>query len=89
MKKIVKLIIIIFIITSMINVTGCNKNNKSNKIEIITTNYPEYDFVRAITKNSNNITVRLLLKPGTDIHDFEPTPRDIIDIKLNIIGNKS
>lgn len=81
MKKIVKLIIIIFIITSMINVTGCNKNNKSNKIEIITTNYPEYDFVRAITKNSNNITVRLLLKPGTDIHDFEPTPRDIIDIK--------
>lgn len=80
MKKVLKVLTCVFIIISIINISGCKKKEK-NKIEIITTNYPEYDFVRAITKGSNNIHVSMLLKPGTDIHDFEPTPNDIINIK--------
>lgn len=73
MKRIsfVLLLIILFI-------TGCSKEN-SNKLTIVTTNFPSYDFVRAIVKD--NVEVKMLLKPGVETHDYEPTPKDIIDIK--------
>lgn len=72
MKKVLVIIIMLFLIT------GCNKN--SQEYTIVATNFPSYDFARAITENSN-IKVEMLLKPGSEIHDFEPTPQDIIKIK--------
>ena len=72
MKKIFSILIILLIIC------GC-RNSKSNKITIVTTNFPSYDFVRSITKNSD-IEVKMLLKPGMEMHGYEPTPQDIIDI---------
>ena len=75
MKKIFSLIIIVLLF-----VTGCSFNKDSKNITIVTTNFPSYDFVRSIIKGSN-IDLKLLLKPGTDIHDYEPSPKDIIDIK--------
>ncbi len=72
MKKIFSFLIILLVIC------GC-RNSKSNKITIVTTNFPSYDFVRSITKNSD-IEVKMLLKPGMEMHGYEPTPQDIIDI---------
>lgn len=57
---------------------GCSTKNEN--ITIISTSFPGYDFVRAITKDSN-INVKMLIKPGVEIHNFEPTPKDIINIK--------
>lgn len=47
--------------------------------EIITTNFIGYDLTRATTGNTSNI--KMLLQPGAEAHDFEPTPQDIINIK--------
>lgn len=75
MKKIGILIILLLLI-----VTGCaGKSNKTNKIKIVTTNFPSYDFVRAVTKN-DNVELKMLTKPGEDLHHYEPSPKDIIDI---------
>ena len=61
--------------------TGCKVNkNTVNKKTIIVTNFPCYDFARAITKDTD-IEVKMLLKPGAEIHDFDPTPQDIINIQ--------
>lgn len=81
MKKIFSLMIIF-----VLCVTGCAKeinkdNDENDKLVIMSTIYPGYDFARAITNNSNNIEVKMLLKPGAEVHDFEPTPQDIIAIK--------
>lgn len=46
---------------------------------IISTSFAGYDFARAVTGSSDD--VRMLLKPGADMHDYEPTPQDIIDIQ--------
>ncbi len=62
----------------LICLTGCT--TKKDNITIISTSFPGYDFVRAITKNSN-VEVKMLVKPGVEVHNFEPTPKDIIDIK--------
>ena len=47
-------------------------------LKIITTNFPGYDFVRAV--GGDLVTVKMLLPPGAESHSFEPTPRDIIEI---------
>lgn len=79
MKKIKGLILTLVLIIGILFITGCKKSNSDN-LMILVSNFPSYDFVRAITKNSN-IEIKMLLKPGEDMHDFEPTPQNIIDIE--------
>ena len=55
-------------------------HKRSEKFEIVTSNFPTYDFVRAITANTN-INIKMLTKPGSDLHEYEPSPQDIIDIQ--------
>ena len=74
MKKILGLFLV------LICLSGCSSNNSKDNITIISTSFPGYDFVRAITKDSN-IVVKMLIKPGVEIHHFEPTPKDIINIE--------
>ena len=76
-----KLMLSFIIIVSFI-VSGCSKNDaiiENNKLSIVTTNFPPYDFVREIGKE--NVNVKILLKPGQESHSYEPTPKDIIDIQ--------
>lgn len=88
--KYIKITILTIII---ILIVGCTKQDETKKINIITTNFPSYDFARAITKNVEDVKVEMILKPGEEMHDFEPTPKDIINIqKSNIfiyVGGES
>lgn len=61
----------IFIITKLAG----NKNSA----RVISSNFVGYDFARAVTGDKSEIS--MLLKPGAEAHDFEPTPEDIINIK--------
>ena len=71
--KVILILLLIFFLS------GCNNSDKE-KMTIISTSFPGYDFARAITKDSN-IEVKMLVKPGVEIHNFEPTPKDIIDVR--------
>jgi zinc transport system substrate-binding protein len=46
---------------------------------VVTTVYPSYDFIREIAGDKVNLS--LLLPPGAESHSFEPTPRDVIQIR--------
>jgi len=47
--------------------------------KIISSNFVGYDFARAVTGDKDG--VKMLIKPGTETHDFEPTPQDIVAIQ--------
>ena len=83
MKKINKILLVfVAFVFSIVSLTGCNKNkDNENKLTIVTTNFPSYDFARAVVKDNKDVELKMLLKPGAESHDFEPTPQDIIDIK--------
>ena len=80
MKKNNKLLLTILFITFLVIVTGCGRNKSNAKYTIISTSFPGFDFARAIVKDSD-VDVRMLLLPGSEMHDYEPTPQDIIDIE--------
>ena len=51
----------------------------AKELNIVTTSFPQYDFVNHIVKNKAKVI--MLLKPGAQSHSFEPTPKDIISIQ--------
>ncbi len=54
---------------------------KSDKIQIISSVFPSYDFARQLTKNVDNVEVSLLITPGTEPHSYDPGVPDMAKIK--------
>ena len=79
-----KIVLIVGLAASIVLVGGFlwlkNNNSSDDNVVIITTAFPEYDAVRAVVGDTG-LPVKMLLKPGSEIHHFEPTPQDVIDIK--------
>nr|WP_245208941.1 metal ABC transporter substrate-binding protein [Gottfriedia endophytica] len=62
--------------------SGCSQQNtkkKNDKIKIVTTFYPMYDFAKNIV--GSNGDVELLIPAGTEPHDYEPSPKDMANIE--------
>lgn len=73
----------------MLTLYGCGRNAQQEaaqetapdgrpKVQVITTIFPPFDFVRRI--GGEYVEVNMLLKPGMEAHSYEPSPRDIIRI---------
>ena len=65
------------------SMTACvtNKDKKDDgKFQIVTTIFPEYDWVRELTKGNDNVEITLLLDNGVDLHSYQPTADDIIKV---------
>ena len=62
---------------------GCTaqpeKPHDETKLQIVCTSFPAYDFARAIAGDRAELT--LLIKPGSEVHSYEPTPKDMIRIQ--------
>ena len=80
-KAIISLIILILIIIGLILIF--NKQTipikEEGKITVIASIYPVYDFAKEIAGDKANVS--MLLSPGVEIHDYEPTPQDMINIQ--------
>lgn len=77
------LIAIMLVIFSLI-FAGCGKNtgldtSKDGKISVVCTTFPQYDWMREITKGHEDcVDLKLLIDNGVDIHSYQPTADDII-----------
>lgn len=59
---------------------SCGEVERSTgKISVVTTIFPYYDFASSVSKGTCDVD--MLLKPGSDVHSFEPTPSDILKIR--------
>lgn len=81
MKSILKKIITLCLtVTLIVSTCGCGvgkyRDLGEDKLLIVTTLFPQYDFARQIAGDRADVV--LLLSPGVEAHDFEPTPSDII-----------
>ncbi len=82
MIAIKKLIFLFFSVLTAVTVfSSCNTEpiTKTDKLSIVTTIYPYYEFAREIAGDKARVTQ--LIPPGAEIHSFEPTPKDILRIK--------
>lgn len=61
-------------------VAGCPQGpvHSPGKIQVVTTLFPLYDFVRAV--GGERVSVTMLLPPGVEPHSFEPKPDDLLRV---------
>ena len=69
---------------------GCNrKEQRNDKLQVVTTLFPLYDFAKRI--GGDKAQVSLLLPPGVEPHSFEPRPENVVRVNradLFIYTNK-
>ena len=82
MKKITALLLALMMLAGVL--AGCGKPKdagKAGKLKVVTTIFPEYDWVRAILGDkAENAEVTMLLDNGVDLHSYQPTADDIVKI---------
>ena len=83
-KKIVYIILAVAIVGLLVfAIFKSGESNKQNteKLQVVTSNFASYDFLRAIIGDNENIELTFLLGPGKDSHSYEPTAGDLIKIQ--------
>lgn len=86
MKKYFRLFLALTMMVGLF--TACGRENatkssedQADKLNIVTTIFPEYDWVREILgDNAENANVTMLLDNGVDLHSYQPTADDILKI---------
>lgn len=86
MKRFLSFILSLFIVLlTAFSLSSCS-SEKSNsaiqdneKISVVTTIFPYYDFTRSIAGDKADI--KLLLSPGSEPHSYDPSPSDIVAIE--------
>lgn len=58
------------------NTTVLSQEGKDERLLVVTTIFPYYDFVRQIA--GDRVKLKLVVPAGMDSHSFEPTPADMI-----------
>ena len=81
-----KFFAVLTIAAVLLSCMSCSKienraSSDVSKIKIVTTIFPEYDWVKSILgSNPGNIENIMLLDSGIDLHNFQPTADDILKI---------
>ncbi len=81
MKKLISIFAALSFLISTFS--GCSQQSfysDSEKLSIVTTIFPEYDWVNQIVGDSQNFDVSLLIKNGVDLHSYQPSVDDIAKI---------
>lgn len=96
MKKLLSVILTVSLSTAAL--TGCaistnqeNSDSNDEKIRVVAVNFPQYDFVRQLA--GDLVDLKLLVQPGTEVHDYDPSPQDLIAVQecdlLIYVGGES
>ena len=78
-----KLLFFILICSLCLSLTACGtepQQAEDGKRTIVTTIFPEYDWLRNLTAGSDGVEVQLLIDKGVDLHSYQPSVRDIVTI---------
>ncbi len=73
-KKVLTLVLTLALLTGCAALPGMGETN----LNIVVTDFPCYDFARAVVGDAAKIT--LLIKPGQEVHSFDPSPEDIVSV---------
>ena len=78
LKKIIAGAAILFALTTSVFAANAKK---SDKLKVVTTIFPEYDWAREIIGDkASNVELTLLLGNGVDLHSYQPSIQDIAKI---------
>lgn len=76
-----------------LSLTGCSADQDEDKLTIVCTVFPLYDWVMKLVNTNQNAEVILLADNGTDLHSYQPSAEDIVQMNtcdlLIMVGGTS
>lgn len=78
--------ILLIAVMAVVGLAACGQNLSKNpsgngKIKVVTTIFPEYDWVKQIAgERVSDMDITMLLDNGVDLHSYQPTAADIMKI---------
>jgi len=75
-KKLISILLSAAVLAGLF--AGCAKPEDDDRLKVICTLFPQYDFVRAIA--GDNVNAELLLKPGEEPHGYVPNSKTLAGI---------
>lgn len=80
MKRLISFLLTAVLLLCLTACRGTQSDSaETDRVQIMAAMFAEYDFARQIAGGCAEIS--MLLPPGADMHSYEPTPKNIIDIK--------
>ncbi|MDR3075824.1 MAG: ZinT/AdcA family metal-binding protein, partial [Synergistaceae bacterium] len=81
MKKLIPALFLTMLTIAVMAVCAqsADKTSSGGKLRVVASNFPPYDFARAVA--GDKAEIEMLLQPGSESHTFDPTPQDIIKIQ--------
>lgn len=81
MKRLIALLLVFLLLGSLCACGNAPAETSQGKLSIVTTIFPEYDWVREILGDRlEDVELTMLLDSGVDLHNYQPTADDIIKI---------
>ena len=77
-----RILIFLLVLSLALFAAGCGSrqsNAGSEKLKVVTTIYPVYEFVRQV--GGDKVDAVMLVNPGAEPHDWEPTAKELAQIK--------
>lgn len=74
-------VVLVTLLSVTVFAAACSRQGSvqgDGRLQVVTTIFPLYDFVRAI--GAETVSVQLLLPPGVEAHNFEPKPEDLVRV---------
>jgi len=72
---------ILILIIAVTGLCACgDTQEKTDRLQIVCTVFPYYDWVRNLTEGVEDADITLLLDSGTDLHSYQPAAKDIVTI---------
>lgn len=90
MKKLISILLVTVMV--ILGISACGQKNPSakdsttekntdKKIKVVTTIFPEYDWVKEIAGDAGeNMEITMLLDNGVDLHSYQPTTADLAKV---------
>ncbi len=81
MKRFRILLLAVLLLLPITMLSGCNQKISNDKISIVCTIFPQYDWVRQILGDkADNIELTLLLDKKIDLHSYQPSVENIAKV---------
>ncbi|MBQ9327173.1 MAG: zinc ABC transporter substrate-binding protein [Solobacterium sp.] len=81
MKRIIRAVLSALLALGCVSCGSADTSSSDNTIHIVTTIFPEYDWVKQILgENPADMEVTLLMSNGVDLHSFQPSAKDIMTV---------
>ena len=75
-----KLLATVLALLVTVSVAACTHKQEQERLTVVCTVFPVYDWVREIVGDSDAIEPILLVQNGTDLHSYQPTAADMVTV---------